>query len=160
MSQVTINDEVVDATPGESLLDLARRHGLHVWFVCDGRGLCRTCECRIRSGGDQLSPPSPSECESLSESRRMEGFRLACQARVESPGSVDVISTAELLRRHGAALDLPNLLSELTRFSADFSRQLPGSVMKIIPRLIAQPPSPGGLQRYARDGLRIMSRWL
>src|SRR5512145_673752 len=110
MSHVTINDEVVDATPGESLLDLARRHGLHIWFLCDGRGLCRTCECRIRSGGDQLSPSSTSECESLSEIRRKEGFRLACQARVESPGPVDVISTAELLRRHGAALDLPNLL--------------------------------------------------
>lgn len=160
MSHVTINDEVADAAPGESLLDIARRHGLHIWFVCDGRGLCRTCECRVRSGGDQLSAPSTSECDSLSESRLKEGFRLACQARIESPGPVDVISTAEVLRRHGAAVDLPNLLSELGRFSADFSQQLPGSVLKIIPRLIAQPPSAGGLLHYARDGLRVMARWL
>ncbi|HSL23880.1 MAG TPA: 2Fe-2S iron-sulfur cluster-binding protein [Vicinamibacterales bacterium] len=158
MSLLTINGHDVDARPGENVIDVARRHGLHIWFLCDGRGLCRTCECRVLSGGDQLSPPSRSECESLSKGRRAEGFRLACQATIEGTGRVDIISTAEHLRRLGAALDLRELLSELTRFSLDFSSNLPGSAMKVVPRLLSMPPSPRGVQRYVRDGLRMIAR--
>ena len=160
MSRLTINDEIVEAGSGENLLGLARRHGSHIWFLCDGRGLCRTCEFRVLSGGEHLSPPSAIERESLSESRRAEGYRLACQAAVKGPGDVTILSTVEHLRRQAIRLDLPDLFAELTRFSVDFSNGLTGSATEAIPRLISTPPSLPGVERYVRDGLRMIARLL
>ena len=160
MSRLTINDQLVDARLGENVLSLARRHGSHIWFLCDGRGLCRTCECRILSGGENLSPPSTIERDALSKRRLAEGFRLGCQATVEGPGEIALISTAEHLRRQGAALDLRHLASELSRFSLDFSSGLPQSAMKVLPQLISMPPSLPRAQRYLRDGLRMIVRLL
>jgi ferredoxin len=156
MARWTINDRAVEAQSGDNVLGLARRHGLHVWFLCDGRGLCRTCECRVLSGGENLSPPSKIEREAFSAARLAEGFRLACQARVEGPGEVAVVSTAEQVRRQAVALDLPNTVSELARFSFDLSRSLPASAVNAVPQLIARPPTPQRVTRYVRDGLRMM----
>ena len=78
MSKVTINDETSDAAAGDNILKLARRMGAHVWFVCDGRGLCRSCECRVISGADQLSPPTKMELGSLTDSRRFVTLCTSC----------------------------------------------------------------------------------
>ena len=160
MSRLTINGHITEARPGENVLSLARRDGLHIWFLCDGRGLCRTCECRILAGGENLSSPSAIERDSLSEGRRAEGYRLACQATVEGPGEIDMISTAERLRRQGASLDLQELLSELTRFSIDFSSSFPESAVQVLPQMISMPPTLPRVQRYLRDGLRMIVRLL
>jgi len=160
MSRLTINDHTVDARDGENVLALARRHGLHVWFLCDGRGLCRTCECRVLEGADQLNPPTRIERGALAGDRLQEGYRLACQAAVRGPGDVALLSTAERLRRQAVRLDLTDLVAELTRFSFDLSASLPEVSVKVLPRLIAMPPNATGVDRYVRDGLRMMTRLL
>ena len=99
MAKLEFNDERIEAREGETLVQAARRHGSYVWFLCDGRGICQTCECRIISGDENLSEVSEFERASLGEKRRRRGYRLGCQARLVGSGPVLVVSRAEELRR-------------------------------------------------------------
>ena len=171
MPKVTINDDALDAAAGDNLLTLARRNASHIWFVCDGRGLCQTCECKVQSGLENLSEPSKIEQDSIAESRRKEGYRLACQARVVGPGPVSVLSVAEEVRRK--AVDLiegkegksllghaSDLASSLTRVALDFTRSIPAVAVHAIPQVISKPPDIPGVRRYIRDSRRVFERFL
>lgn len=171
MPKITINDEIVDAAAGDNLLQLARRRALHIWFACDGRGLCRTCECRVVAGAENLSRPSSIELEALSDSRRDGGYRLACQSRVAGNGEVRVISVAEEIRRQTTALvkvpeggswmsSVGELAGTLTRLALDFTRTLPNAALHALPQLISKPPDLDGVQKYLRDTGRVVERVL
>ena len=171
MPKITINDEIVKAAVGDNLLMLARRKALHIWFACDGRGLCRTCECRVVSGVSNLSRPSTIELEALSDSRRKDGYRLACQTRVAGTGAADVLSVAEEIRRQATALvkvpeggswitNAGKLAGNLTSFALDFTRTLPSTVLRAFPRIISKPPDIAGMRRYLRDTGRVVERVL
>lgn len=171
MPKITINDEIVDAAAGDNLLMLARRRALHIWFACDGRGLCRTCECRVVSGAESLSRPSTIELDALSDSRREDGYRLACQTRVAGDGAAGVISVAEEIRRQTTALvkvsegdswiaNAGELASNLTSFALDFTRTLPSTALHALPQMILKPPDIAGMQRYLRDTGRVVERVL
>ncbi len=171
MARVTINGETIEAKPGENLLALARSNASHIWFVCDGRGLCQTCECRVLSGSENLSAPSDLELNALSESRRRGGYRLACQTKVEERGRVEIISVAEELRRQIAALITPSkaaswgesmgrFINQFSRFAFEFVASLPYSAVKAVPQLLSMPPDIPGMQRYVRDTQRIAERVL
>jgi ferredoxin len=99
MPKVEINDEVMEATLGERLLNVARRNAAHIGFGCDGNGLCTMCECRILSGADQLNPPTEAERTWLPPSRLAEGYRLGCQSSLRGNGTVRALTRAEELRR-------------------------------------------------------------
>ncbi|WP_129677391.1 2Fe-2S iron-sulfur cluster-binding protein [Candidatus Chloroploca sp. Khr17] len=106
--QVEINDEMMEAKPGELLLSVARRNAAHIGFYCDGYGLCTMCECRILSGADQLNPPTEAEHTWLPPERMAEGYRLGCQTSLRGAGPVKVLTRAEELRRQfGAVLRPP-----------------------------------------------------
>ncbi len=62
--------------PGRLLFEDAAELAVVVPASCRRTGRCHECVIEIRSGGDQLSPPTPAE------SFLAPGFRLACQARV------------------------------------------------------------------------------
>jgi ferredoxin len=171
MPKITINDEIVDAAAGDNLLALARRRALHIWFACDGRGLCRTCECRVVTGAENLSRPTAIEQEALSDSRRDGGYRLACQTRVVGDGAVRVISVAEEIRRQTTALvkvpeggswmaSAGELAGTLTRLALDFTRTLPSAALHFLPQLVSKPPDLEGMQRYLRDTGRVVERVL
>ena len=169
MPIVTINDESVSAEPGDNLLALARRKALHIWFVCDGRGLCKTCECRVLSGADNLNPPSKIEKDSISAGRREQGYRLACQSHLIGNGPVSVLSLAEEVRQQAAALigdferggwtgSVGRLAGGLTRFSLDFIRSLPFIALNAIPQIVSMPPDLRRIERYLRDTRRVVER--
>jgi ferredoxin len=169
--KITINGETFDAGEGENLLALARRHAAHVWFVCDGRGLCQTCECRILSGAEILSRPSKIELESMTDSRRDRGCRLACQTKIIGPGSISLVSAAEELRKQAATLiDKPEgttlagnagqLAGKLSRFALDFTRSLPAVAVSSIPQIISLPPRISGIRDYFRDSWKVTERLL
>ncbi len=169
MPTVIINDETVNAAAGDNLLILARRHGLHVWFVCDGRGLCQTCECLVLSGGEELSRPTKIELDTMSDSRRKDGYRLACQTRLAGSGTVSVISVAEEVRRRAGTLikgaegttwagNLGQLAGSLTRFGLDLLRSFPSTTMNAFPQMVSMPPSISGAGRYFRDTQRVAGR--
>ena len=171
MPKIKINDEIVEAAAGDNLLMLARRRALHIWFACDGRGLCRTCECRVVSGAENLSRPSSIELGALSDSRREGGYRLACQTRVAGDGAAGVISVAEEIRRQTTALvrvpeggtwmaSAGDLAGTLTRFALDFTRTFPSAMLHALPQMISKPPDIAGMRRYLRDTGRVVERVL
>jgi ferredoxin len=114
MPTVIINDVELEARVGEKLLSVARRNAAHIGFVCDGNGLCQTCQCRVLSGTDQLSPPSEAELAWMPPRRLAEGHRLACQTVIRGSGPVRLISKAEELRRQTRDVLLPRR-DELSR---------------------------------------------
>ena len=104
MSQVEINEEVVEAKLGERLVAIARRNAVHIGFTCDGSGLCTMCECRVLSGADQLNEPTEVEHTWLSDERLAEGYRLGCQAALRGVGPIRLLTRAEEMRRQFDAL--------------------------------------------------------
>ena len=166
MAELEFNGESIEARPGETLVQAARRHGSHVWFVCDGRGICQTCECRVVSGAANLSEPSDLERAGVSDGRRQRGYRLGCQARLEGPGPVAVVSRAEELRRRAwEALSggigqtvwerLRNLGGDTLTATADLTAGVALMAPYTIPQLLKQPPTPARIAGYARDTLRV-----
>ncbi len=99
MTTVIINDVAVEALPGDGLLDVARRNRAHIGFVCDGNGLCTTCECLVLVGAENLSVPNRAERDWLPPARLAKGYRLACQSTLNGLGPVAVLTRAEEVRR-------------------------------------------------------------
>jgi ferredoxin len=99
MANLIINDKPVEADLGEGLLTVARRNRAHIGFICDGNGLCTTCECRVLEGAENLSEPNRIERTWLPEFRLKKGYRLACQTTLMGPGEVKILTRAEYLRR-------------------------------------------------------------
>jgi len=102
MPKVIINDEEFEAQEGEHLLDVARKNGAHIGFICNGNGLCASCECKILEGADQLTPPNEIEKQWLSPARIEQGNRLGCQATIQSAGKntpIKTLTRVEALKR-------------------------------------------------------------
>ncbi len=76
---------------GSYLFDAAKRLGVSI--ECERTGISDTCSCQIKSGGELLSEITKLEMEHLSESRRKNGERLACQAKIEKPGEIIAMTT-------------------------------------------------------------------
>ena len=81
----------VHALPGTILLEAAARSGFIVHTPCGGAGTCGKCLVQIRSGN---CPPTDGEITVLGEERITQGFRLACQARVSGPLTLDIPETS------------------------------------------------------------------
>jgi chlorosome envelope protein I len=102
MPRVIINNEEFEAAEGDLLLDVARRNGSHIGFYCNGNGMCTTCECKVLTGAESLSPYSEAELAWITPSRRERGYRLGCQAALETKevgGEVEVITRVEEYKR-------------------------------------------------------------
>ncbi len=169
MPKITINDETMDAQVGERLLDVARKNTAHIGFVCDGRGLCQTCECQILSGAENLGPYSDIEENTMTESRRQRGYRLACQAEITGSGPITAMTYVEQVRRQMVSVFKPTegsssgdslgmLFNHMTRFGLDFMSSLPYITMKSLPQFMAMPPNMNGMQQWLNDGQRIAQR--
>lgn len=85
---------------GKTLLELARDAGVAIESVCGSAGKCGKCRVVVRSGSDNLSPPSPGEAKLLGDKAVEAGTRLACQATVVSEGGVVVEVPEESRRGH------------------------------------------------------------
>jgi ferredoxin len=78
------SETIVDAQPGDRLLDLAQAHGQPLEGTCEGAMACSTCHVHL-VGGDVAALPPPSE-----EEEDMLDFaaganrqsRLACQVKL------------------------------------------------------------------------------
>lgn len=173
MPSVIINDVELEAKVGERLLNVARRNAAHIGFVCDGNGICQTCQCRVLAGADQLSPPSEAELIWMPERRLAEGHRLACQTVLRGPGQVRVITKAEELRRQTMAVvrpprgevprdNLEPLLDNLVRMSVDqlirYPFNLVATFLRVGPVRFFFPIRDA--DRWADDGARVTRRML
>jgi len=75
-----------DTYDGETVLQAADRAGLAIERVCGGRGTCGKCRVVLAEG--TLGACTEAELRNLSEDERRDGYRLACQARLESTSRV------------------------------------------------------------------------
>lgn len=78
---------------GSYLYDAASRLGIK-FEDCQRLGESDACAVTIKKGNDLLSEITKAEIEQLSEKRRKNGERLACQAKFEKSGEV-IIMTKE-----------------------------------------------------------------
>ena len=76
---------------GTYLWDAAKRLGVHLKAECDGRGACDTCAVTILKGREMLSTATSAEMQHLTDERRANGERLACQTRIERNGELTVM---------------------------------------------------------------------
>lgn len=161
MPSVIINDVEMEARVGERLLNVARRNAAHIGFVCDGNGVCQTCQLRVLAGAEHLSPPNRAERDWMPARRLDEGHRLACQTALRGPGPVVALTKAEELRRQaGQALRssehedlgdrLQPLFANLARMSADQLARYPWNLIAALSRV--------GLGRFIYP-LRDAERW-
>jgi len=81
-------ENTVDAKPEQTILEAAQMNGIPMESACGGNGFCLTCKCRIKKGGEHLSPRNERE-ENLGVTAEDE--RLGCQATVKGDISVEIL---------------------------------------------------------------------
>lgn len=86
----------VHALPGTTLLEVSARAGFIIHTPCGGVSKCAKCLVRIHGGN---CAPSDNEIAALGATRIAEGFRLACQARITGPLTIE-IPDASLFQTH------------------------------------------------------------
>ncbi|MFB6365642.1 2Fe-2S iron-sulfur cluster-binding protein [Paenibacillus elgii] len=79
----------VEPEIGKSILELALKHKVDWGFNCS-RGTCARCRCLVSEGMENLTAPNDAETRRLEPEEIDEGFRLGCQARILSVGSIEV----------------------------------------------------------------------
>jgi len=75
----------VEVERGTHLRDVLYPHGVE--FPCGGQGRCKRCRVRLVEGS---LPIGEAEIAILSDTERMEGWRLACRARADAPVTLQV----------------------------------------------------------------------
>ncbi|MEI7556968.1 2Fe-2S iron-sulfur cluster-binding protein [Candidatus Chlorohelix sp.] len=174
MPKVIINDEEFEGAEGDLLLDVARRNGAHIGFMCNGNGACSTCECRVISGAENLSPLSEAEKAWLTKGRLDMGMRLGCQVGFDNnnpDATVVVLTRVEELRRlffkflrgtpEGKIVPEGNLISFSVRVTLDHVVMGPTGLINSVNRLgIFKTLIPWGneFNIWLNDGLKVYRR--
>jgi ferredoxin len=79
----------VECADGESVFEVARRHGVPIATACVGKATCGLCRVKVLAGEEHLSPFNAGERKHLGNVYFITKERLSCQARV-SGGDVVV----------------------------------------------------------------------
>jgi 2Fe-2S ferredoxin len=75
---------VIEAQPGETVLNVALRNGIHIEHACEKSCACTTCHVVIREGFASLQPSDELEDDMLDKAWGLEpNSRLSCQAVVD-----------------------------------------------------------------------------
>ncbi|NJP06958.1 MAG: (2Fe-2S)-binding protein, partial [Chloroflexaceae bacterium] len=168
MPELMINDTPVHTQIGELVLDAARREGVHIGFVCGGNGLCQTCECRILSGEEHLSPPNDVEKIWLTEAQLEEKRRLGCQASVRGPGPVEIETRAEELRQKAIAVfssppgttvgeNLGQFINTFIHINMEHVRRFPFNMFYSVTKTFSTPITVDDARRMLEDVRRMSS---
>ncbi|PIN88436.1 ferredoxin [Candidatus Pacearchaeota archaeon CG10_big_fil_rev_8_21_14_0_10_35_13] len=84
MAKVKVGDNSLEVSDGDSLKESCESLG--VLFACE-EGVCGTCEVKVLSGGNNLTPPTDAEKTFGVDIKG--GKRLACQCCLKK-GNVDL----------------------------------------------------------------------
>lgn len=75
---------VIDATPGETIMDAALRNGIEIEHACEMSCACTTCHVVVREGLESLNESDDLEDDMLDKAWGLEpDSRLSCQAVVK-----------------------------------------------------------------------------
>ncbi len=78
------NGKVVEAKPGETVLDVALANGIEIEHACEKSCACTTCHVIVRQGFNSLNDLSEREEDLLDKAWGLEPqSRLGCQAIVD-----------------------------------------------------------------------------
>lgn len=105
----------LSALPGTSILKAAQTAGVDITATCGGRGRCTSCRVRFVSG--PVPPPTIMDAVQLGVDQVREGYRLACQSRLEESITVQVAPPLEELAFQ--MLDASDRTGELGRVAID-----------------------------------------
>jgi uncharacterized 2Fe-2S/4Fe-4S cluster protein (DUF4445 family) len=72
----------VTCADGESVFEVAQRHGVPVATTCVGKATCGLCRVKVLAGEAHLSPFNGAERKHLGNVYFITKERLSCQARV------------------------------------------------------------------------------
>lgn len=76
---------VIEASPGETVLDAALRNGIEIEHACEKSCACTTCHVVIREGFNSLEASDELEDDMLDKAWGLEPTsRLSCQAVVDN----------------------------------------------------------------------------
>lgn len=131
-------NKAIDVQPGASLLVTLLANEVNIRSVCRGRGICATCQVRVKGAPAALSPKTPQEQKTLSLIVGADEFtRLACQCRVMGEGVTVELPTGLFVERLEEILEL---IGE--EAVADYRHPVTGAVLipkdKIITRSLLQ----------------------
>ena len=74
---------VIDAQPGDTILDAAQAQGIDIEHACEKSCACTTCHVWVREGGASLEGASECEDDMLDKAWGLDpDSRLSCQAVV------------------------------------------------------------------------------
>jgi 2Fe-2S ferredoxin len=82
----------LNATIGQSFLEIAEANEIDLDHACGGVCACSTCHVKVLAGADALNEASEDEEDQLDEARDVDlSSRLGCQARIVRPPEGGVI---------------------------------------------------------------------
>jgi chlorosome envelope protein X len=117
---IKINDRECSANTGDRLLDVARANHSHIGYFCGGNALCQTCYVKVLEGQELLSPMTNAEKAMLSDELISEGTRMACQANIDKPGKITILTTVEEVKRMTLSnpVEIPAYMAKMGREAA------------------------------------------
>lgn len=72
---------VIEAEPGQSILEAALENGIHIEHACEMSCACTTCHVHVREGFDSMQESSELEDDFLDKAWGLDmDSRLSCQA--------------------------------------------------------------------------------
>ncbi len=83
----------LSAPPGATILAAAHAGSVDITATCGGRGRCTSCRVKFVAG--TIPPPTIADTVQLGDDLVREGYRLACQCRLEEPITVQVAPPIE-----------------------------------------------------------------
>lgn len=101
---------------GTYIFDAAARLGIEISEECERRGENDSCAVTIKKGAELLSEPTKAEIEHLSEKRRKDGERLACQAKIEKSGEVVIMTKEKVVE------EKPEVEAKTEEFRKEFEK--------------------------------------
>lgn len=80
---------------GQSILDLALKHGIFIKSICGGVPSCAECRVKIVAGEDNIMPPGFKEKQLIGSAYFVDKSRLSCQVRCLGDVTVDLTEQVE-----------------------------------------------------------------
>jgi adenylate cyclase len=160
----------ITITPGITVLEASRIHGIPHASVCGGRGRCSTCRVRVTAGAESLSLPSEEETRVLSRVGAPAGVRLACQIRPTAdltvtpllpPGAQPKAGYRRPAYLQGGDREIAVLFADLRAFTKFSESKLPYDVVFVVNEYFramgrAVEESGGKLDKFIGDGVMAL----
>lgn len=131
-------NKAVNAEAGANLLATLLAHAIEIRSVCRGRGICATCQVKVKGPAAAMSPKTPQEVKTLSLiDGADEHTRLACQFRALAEGLTIELPSGLFIEK------LEEILSLIgDEAVADYRHPITGAILipkdKIITRSLMQ----------------------